>query len=172
MQKVQQHATPWFKQFWPWFLILGPGIVVLASVVTIFLAASTADTVVSDDYYKDGKSIHLDQHRDQLAEKQGWRATIMLSAARDSLRVLLQSSDQTLPAQLSLRLIHPTLADRDVALLLPHAGNGLYQGKLAMPDAEHWFVELTPPDAKDAWRLRGEWYPDQAQNMIELRPSS
>lgn len=168
-----QTSQPWFKQFWPWFLILGPGIVVLASMVTIYLAASTEDTVVSDDYYKDGKSIHLDQHRDILAKQQAWRASVMLSAAGDSVRILLQSAKHEFPAQLVLRLIHPTLATHDVSLTLSHSGHGLYQGHVAVPAAPHWFLELTPvsQNEADAWRLRGDWYPEKSDNMIELQAS-
>ena len=30
--------TPWYRQFWPWFLIAMPGTVVIASMVTLYLA--------------------------------------------------------------------------------------------------------------------------------------
>ncbi len=49
---------PWFKQFWPWFLIILPGSVVIACLITIYLAFRYADTVISETYYKDNVEIN------------------------------------------------------------------------------------------------------------------
>ena len=49
---------PWFKQFWPWFLIILPGTVVIASLATVIIAFKGADDVVSKDYYKEGLAIN------------------------------------------------------------------------------------------------------------------
>ena len=50
--------TPWYKQFWPWFLIAVPVITVIMSGFLIHFATSTQDTLVIDDYYKEGKAIN------------------------------------------------------------------------------------------------------------------
>jgi hypothetical protein len=42
-------AKPWFKQFWPWFLIALPGSVVVASMYTITLAVQNAPVIVQKD---------------------------------------------------------------------------------------------------------------------------
>lgn len=44
---------PWYKQFWPWFIIALPASVVVASFVTLWLALSNPDPlVVEDDEYQ------------------------------------------------------------------------------------------------------------------------
>ena len=44
MRPPREDTKPWYRQFWPWFLIALPGSVVVASMVTIWLAASTSDS--------------------------------------------------------------------------------------------------------------------------------
>jgi hypothetical protein len=45
--------TPWYKQFWPWFIIALPASVVVASFFTLWLAISNPDhVVVEDDEYQ------------------------------------------------------------------------------------------------------------------------
>lgn len=56
----QQHTNllpgegvPWYKQFWPWFIIALPASVVVASFITLWLAISNPDPlVVNDDDYR------------------------------------------------------------------------------------------------------------------------
>jgi hypothetical protein len=44
-------AKPWWKFGHVWMVISGPAIVVVASFVTFYLAASGKDPVVDEDYY-------------------------------------------------------------------------------------------------------------------------
>ena len=46
----------WYTQFWPWFLIILPGTVVLASLITIYLAASQPKDTLDHDITKFGLS--------------------------------------------------------------------------------------------------------------------
>lgn len=48
---------PWYKQFWPWFIIALPASVVIASFFTLYLAVSNPDQlVVTDNEYRELKS--------------------------------------------------------------------------------------------------------------------
>ena len=51
-------GTPWYRQRWPWLLMLGPAIVVVAGIVTAVIAIETDDGLVTDDYYKRGLAIN------------------------------------------------------------------------------------------------------------------
>lgn len=57
----QQHSklapgegVPWYKQFWPWFIIALPASVVVASFYTLYLAISNPDPLVleQNDYQR------------------------------------------------------------------------------------------------------------------------
>jgi hypothetical protein len=46
--------TPWYRQFWPWFIIVLPASAVVAGLLTFWLAATNPDPVVIDqnDYQR------------------------------------------------------------------------------------------------------------------------
>ena len=41
-------GVPWYKQFWPWFIISLPASAVIASFITLWLAISNPDPMVVD----------------------------------------------------------------------------------------------------------------------------
>jgi hypothetical protein len=45
---VDKHL-PWYRQFWPWFIIALPAAAVLAGFYTLWLALSNPDYMVVDD---------------------------------------------------------------------------------------------------------------------------
>jgi hypothetical protein len=63
-QKYQQDLNPvpgqdlpWYRQFWPWFIIALPACAVIASFITLWLAISRPDyLVVDEDEYRRVKS--------------------------------------------------------------------------------------------------------------------
>ena len=46
---VPGQDLPWYRQFWPWFIIALPAAAVLASFFTLWLAISNPDYLVVDD---------------------------------------------------------------------------------------------------------------------------
>ena len=129
---IGKAPTPWFRQRWPWLLIAGPGIVVVASIYTGWLALSTDDGVVTDDYYRRGLTINKRLERVDRA------AALQLSARVDvatdgEVRLQLSSPSrelQALPAVVRLAIAHPTRAgfDRDADLL--RGPDGYYSGRI------------------------------------------
>lgn len=51
-------ATPWWKFGHVWMVIAGPALVVVASCITFYLAASGKDPVVEEDYYQKGLELN------------------------------------------------------------------------------------------------------------------
>lgn len=62
-----QLQPPWYRQRWPWLLMVGPAWVLAAGAVVGYLAFSRPDAMVVDDYYAQGKAINQDLRRDQVA---------------------------------------------------------------------------------------------------------
>lgn len=58
LQTNKLPATPWWKYGHVWLVISGPAIVVVASFITFYLAASGKDPVVDEDYYRKGVDIN------------------------------------------------------------------------------------------------------------------
>ena len=46
MQKEILDTEPWYKQFWPWFIIALPLTAVIASVATLLIAINNPDYIV------------------------------------------------------------------------------------------------------------------------------
>ena len=148
------NPPPWYKQFWPWFLMSLPATVVVASMFTIKIAVDTDDGLVSKDYYKEGKAIHMDASARQKARDLGIVANIEFAQAERVIRVDISSESLAAIGPLELALRHPTRADQDSLLKLQPVGPKIYQA--AMPDLSStagWNVELTATDAN--WQLRG-----------------
>lgn len=45
-------TLPWYRQFWPWFIIALPSVVVVASIITIVIAVSSQDRLVKQDEHQ------------------------------------------------------------------------------------------------------------------------
>ncbi len=141
---------PWYRQFWPWFLILLPASVVVASLYTLYLASSGADDLVVDDYYKDGLAINRQLEKKERGAALGVSAELTFS---DEV-VTVQVTGPVDVAGLNLLMSHPLEADRDFSVELRRTGPGEYRGALAAAVAPrwHWTLESMGPEA---WRLDG-----------------
>ena len=73
---IETTARPWYREPWPWILMAGPAAVIVAGAVTIWLAVSSSDGLVADDYYKRGLAIDQEIRRDQAVLDLGITAVI------------------------------------------------------------------------------------------------
>ena len=144
---------PWYREPWPWALIAGPAAVVLAGAFTIWLAVSSNDGLVADDYYRQGLAINQMLARDREAARLEIRASVSL-AATGALEVTLES-EALPPSMLSLRLVHPTRSGEDQFLSLSLAAPGLYRApRVPLPRGRR---NIVLEDELGTWRLRGVW---------------
>lgn len=159
---LRNDKQPWYKEPWPWILMAGPGIVVVAGFVTAWLAATSDDGLVTDDYYKQGMTINQRLHRDQKAGELALSADVM--RAELGVRLLLNSEGGAkLPEVLTLKLAHPTRAGQDQLLEMVSEGQGFYSGKMSADVSGRWLVSIEDP-AGD-WRLQGEWLTDSGEPL-------
>lgn len=156
---------PWYREPWPWILMSGPAIVVVAGFVTLYIAITRADPLVVDNYYKEGLGINRTLDRDRAARERGYRAVVAVNPERKALRI--QMTGTGLPPILQLRLIHPTLAGRDQSLVAVRVEAGVYRVDAQLPPAQRWDVELD--DAQRQWRLNGSWRMGDDTFVLEPR---
>jgi hypothetical protein len=45
----KSQEPPWYRQFWPWFIIALPASAVIASLISLYLAVSHPDPIVVED---------------------------------------------------------------------------------------------------------------------------
>ena len=142
-------AQPWYREPWPWILMAGPATVVVAGLITAWLAIRSDDGLVVDDYYKQGLAINQTLSRSDAAARLGIKAELRLVDGRA--RVLLAGPAGR--AALTLRLAHPTRAGMDQSVNLAAVEPGVYEGRLRSLQPGRWHVVL---EARD-WRLAGDW---------------
>lgn len=153
MRPPREDTEPWYKQFWPWFLISLPASVVVAAIVTINLAIETDDGLVSDDYYKEGLAIHKDAAISSRAKALGIAGRLAYESETSAVSFAL---DRPLPAptaQLTLLIVHPTLPNRDQQVQLTAMDDRRYIGRVSPLEAASWKLKLFPEE--ESWRIEG-----------------
>ncbi len=159
-------ANPWYREPWPWLLMAGPAIVVVAGFITLGLAISSFDGLVADDYYKEGKAINKTISRDVRAQELGYAG--LLAPAADGRILVSFASNSPGAAQLKLTLHHPTRSGGDHTLQLVRVAPGSYAGSL--PDFAKSRWGMTLEDDSRAWRLTGSWNPGSVSAALGNNP--
>lgn len=154
MDTGTNHPQPWYRQFWPWFLIALPGSVVIAGLTTVYIAFHGADRLVNDNYYRDGLAINQRLEQDQLAKEMGLTADFRLDNESGELFITLRGQEISAPT-LFLQLIHPVDDKRDRELTLSLMAPNYYRADLDSQLNYRYYLRLLPEPERE-WRLNGE----------------
>ncbi len=142
MNGQKKTEPPWFKQLWPWLVILPPATAVIAGIITWVIAASGEDSLVVKDYRKTGKIVErLGSHKSPVA-------TMNYSPHTGQVAVRVPGYEKE---TLHLNLVHPTLARLDQVALLRADPDGAYRGRLTPYSTSRWKVYLTATD--NSWKI-------------------
>ena len=165
LNAFDKQVAPWYKHRWPWLLMLGPFVVLVAGFVTMWISFSGADALVVDDYYKQGKAINQDLRRDRMASNLGLQFSLRYDAASGNLVGAMKGLTNQLP--LTLLLVHPSVPQKDKRMVVTPDSEGQFSLSLPMLERAHWQVQIE--DAARSWRLQGDWSWPQ-QNKIDISP--
>jgi hypothetical protein len=154
MEMTREQILPWYREPWPWLLMAGPVTVIVAGIVTIWIAVSSSDGLVVDNYYKAGLAINQTLERSALAAARGYRAEAVLQNEGRALSLRLASTASApLPETLQLHIAHPTRAGRDGLVLLRQREPGVYEAAMPPLTGGRWILLLE--DMQSSWRLGG-----------------
>lgn len=142
-------TKPWYRQFWPWFIIALPATAVIAGLTTLTIAIKNADDVVADNWYREGRAINRSLEAEQRARQYGIRAVVAMQPRGDWTVRLQSDTPLPWPETLELMLRHPTQADKDILAHLSHRGNGEYGTSDALLPGD-WHLVLRDTH----WRLQ------------------
>lgn len=162
-------VLPWYRQFWPWFLIALPATAVVAGIATLVIAMKDPDGLVVDDYYKAGLAINKELKRDSEAARLGLSAFIRRDPDKGVITIELNSREPTDFDKLYLDLLHTTRANFDQNLLLEKEPDGIYRTNLGsdVPQGQ-WKLELYSEDS--SWRLTGRMSLSEL-TQVQLSPN-
>jgi len=155
----------WYCHIWPWLLMLGPVVVILAGGYTSWLAFTRQDAMVVGDYYKQGKAINQDLRRDHHATKLGMQSVLRYDAAAGQLTGAVNRRGKPYSGKIQIRLVHSTLPEKDMQLEIQLDSNGKFTAEVPMLEIAHWQIVIENADRD--WRLHGDWaWPQQKEIRI------
>lgn len=170
---TEYSEAPWYKQFWPWFVIALLATAVVASLNMVFLAFSTTDSLVTEA--PEGMDVVAERHlaAERLARNLGLDATLDIDLETGAITAVVKSTSiSEWPKALLLEFSHPTHSARDVKISLTagipdELGHPIWVGHVvAVPNGRHYLV-LSPADSED-WRLNGEWSGEQSIRLAAV----
>ncbi len=157
---------PWYKQFWPWFIIAIPLSAVIAGIAMIIVSVDGADTLVKEDYYKEGLAINKQFEKSRKASELEITAEIVLIEGKLSLSV---TSAKPIVENLSLDFRHATIDSKDFSVKLQQTSNGKYFALLSQQQLDQimgkWYLTLSP--FSSSWHLKSQWtLPNKSPLML------
>ena len=159
MNNQSSDIKPWYKQFWPWFLISLPLSAVIAGIATILIAMHEPDGVVVDDYYKKGLAINKTLNSEKMAQQ--LNIAVAGEIINDTIRLTL-TGNIPVPEELSIQFIHPTKPNNDKNWTLKPNG-AFYSATITPLAATNWHVKVVTADGH--WRLSGRFNPQQSSRL-------
>lgn len=137
--------SDWTKEPWPWIVMAPPAAAVLAGIATFWIAASGADGLVAEDYYKQGLGINKVIAREERARALGIAAQVEIGEGR--IRVRLAGAA---PVALFVHLAHRTRAGYDQRLRLARVADA-YEAQMTPLAPGGWRVSVEDPQG--SWRI-------------------
>jgi hypothetical protein len=152
-----QHVThedvlPWYRQFWPWFLMALPASAVVAGLATVFIAVMHQDNLVVDDYYKQGLAINQTLNQQFAAKALNLTADATLNPESGKLTIVLSANSAIDEPALKLSLVHATLARLDQVIILHREAMNTYVATVNNIKNGKWHLILAPVD--DHWQIK------------------
>ncbi len=159
-----EDTKPWFKHFWPWFLICVPLASMFFSINYFHLAVSTENSLVVDDYYKEGRVINVRLDKVEAARQLGLKTQLAISDG--SVVLTFEEGAPESGEALSLNFYHTTLAAKDFSILLSRDANGVYRGSFENDIKSKWKISLMPLD--QTWKIQQTRFLPQAKPFAFL----
>ena len=166
----REDTKPWYRQFWPWFIISLPAASVVGGLTTVWISLQTTDSLVlqSEDGVRNASDRRMAAER--FATEAGLAALVDIDAATGVVAATMRSGDlHDVPPTLDFELSHPAFAERDHLITLRKAqpdadGNPVWVGHLVQVPSGRFYAVLR---SGDTWRLTAEW---RGEASLTLRP--
>ncbi len=146
--------TSWYKEPWMWLVVMLPVSSVIAGISTVFIAASTSDSLVVDNYYQTGLTINDNKQANEAAKKLGIHGQLIFTDENIQLQIAMNdiNEQQKLPEQLYLLLSHPTHQHKDLEVRLNKTSQNLYSASEKTSISGRYYMNLHPKN--DAWLIQ------------------
>ena len=166
MEEQTHDIGPWYHQKWLWFVLAPLIAVVIYASIFMYIAITTSDGIVKDDYYKVARGTSVDNSRVMAAAQRGIEGELLVDALTGDLRIQLKSNT-ALPEQLTLDLVHPSHQKYDQTITLRSVnGQGVYLGSLQAHIDGKRYLMLSDDSAE--WLIKADLLPPYDQRTFKL----
>ncbi len=166
---MSEIPLPWYRQFWPWFLIAIPALSIVGGIAMIWIAGSGDAALIEEDYYQSGLDINQQLALDRYAREANLAANLLIAAEQPQARVYLFGDDAA-PVRLQLTLTSAKDSARDRRVALERVNGQLYVGPIQPLVAGRYTIEIL--DGGGQWRLRGQAdFPTESPVQLSSPPA-
>lgn len=144
------NPTPWYKNFWPWFLMFFPFVSIVGCFLLVYVAIGNGPDLVVDDYYKKGKAINLELSKFDKAKALFLHGDIEVSEHRVAFN--FTKGDYSKVTAIKASFYHRTISKHDFSATLLLNGEGHYTATLDSFELGAYTVFLEPMDS--SWKLK------------------
>lgn len=156
-------AKPWYREPWLWFVLSPMILVFFTSMVTVTIAFTSADDVVSDNYYKEGRMLVQETTSEEYAKALGLSGQLTFDNVSGEVLLNLDGAEAEFDT-LNLLLSHPAQAALDQYIEMKKIYRDHYRADLSHELVGRWYIRLTAfQEQREIWRLNGEL--DASQQM-------
>lgn len=148
-QSQTQNTGPWYKHFWPWYIVFMKCAVITACIVTAILIYRNPAPMVVDDYYNEGRAINLQLIREARALEMGLSMAVQFVG--DDVELRFHTGEVTDRSAIRLVFYHPTMDALDFELMVPHVNDGVYRASLPQQISGNWRIDVEPFHRE--WRM-------------------
>ncbi|NVK39453.1 MAG: FixH family protein [Gammaproteobacteria bacterium] len=141
---------PWYKEPYVWMLIGIPLSSVIVGIFFITISVQNKDTLVRDNYYKDGLAYNSELQWDKKAKQLDVRFEILIED--NEMHMKLMNSRQAAPATLKVSLGHPTIPEKDRESHLQLKQDNAYIGFIDTLENGRYYLLIEC--AEQQWRIR------------------
>lgn len=154
IQRKYEDDQPWYKQFWPWFIIALPATAVVASMHLVYTAMQDKPDMVISNYYKEGLAINEEIGAEKLADQLNLNADMLVK--QDIIEIKLDGELQTLPLNLALTFQHPIKENLDRVIIATRGADNVYRSTESVPQ-QRWYLMVEGMDESTLklWKLKG-----------------
>lgn len=166
-------TRPWYREPWPWLLMLPPAFSVAGGVAMVYLAVGEPAELAVPDYSRIEELTTERFARDERAAELQLAADVLVEGrAGGGVRVFVRltaADGAALPATLNLQLQHVARSAADHDSVLVRDAANVYFGAFELA-AGRYDLELSPVDR--SWRLGGSLHSLPATLHLRAAPGA
>ena len=150
---TNNNSVAWYREPWLWFVLAPIILVMITSSITVSIAFRTADDVVVDDYYREGRMLTQDYTADEYASSLGLKGQLRFEPGK----LAFQLNNEAFAQDLVLLISHPAKAALDHTVELRRISPGNYHASYRKDLTGRWYLRLSAHnETSELWRMHGE----------------